>query len=83
MNIKNNIINYLYDKDYVLAMYDDFIYVFNYAYLESFNDKKISLKLSDRIISFLGENLTIKKITKEELLIKGNISNIEVKEFNG
>jgi len=79
MNIKNNIINYLYDKDYILTLYDNFLYIFNYKYLESFNDKKIDVSLMDRKISIIGLELLIMKMTKEELLIKGNIEKLEVK----
>ena len=61
MNIKNNIINYLFDKDYVITLYDEFIYFFNYKYLESFSDKRVSLKVEKRFISLIGENLTIIK----------------------
>jgi len=79
MNIKNNIINYLYDKDYILTLYDNFLYIFNYKYLESFNDKKIDVSLMDRKISIIGLELLIMKMTKEELLKKGNIEKLEVK----
>ena len=79
MNIKNNIINYLFDQDYVISLYDEFIYFFNYKYLESFSDKIVSLKVENRFVTIRGDNLTIIRITKEELLIKGNIKNIEMK----
>ena len=83
MNIKNNIVNYLYDKDYCICLYDNNFYVFNYTYLENFNDKRITIELENkREIKILGDNLTIVKITKEELLIKGNIKTIEFKGFD-
>ena len=68
MNIKNNIINYLFDKDYVITLYDEFIYFFNYKYLESFSDKRVYIKIDKRFVTLVGENLTIVRITKEELL---------------
>ena len=40
MNIKKNIVNYLFDKDYVICTYEDYVYAFNYLELESFSDKR-------------------------------------------
>lgn len=79
MNIKDNIVNYLFDKDYIVTMYEDYLYVFNYRYLDYFNDKTITLSLKDRKITLNGVDLLIVKMTKEEILIKGHVKNIEVK----
>jgi sporulation protein YqfC len=78
MNIKNNIINYLYDRENIVCMYDNFIYIYDFKYLESFNDTKIIVELKDKEISIIGNDLSIMRITKEELLIKGTIKSIEV-----
>ncbi len=79
MNIRNNIINYLYDKDYIITMYENSLYIFNYKRLFDFNDTKITVTLNDREINIHGTSLSIVKMTKEELLINGTIKNIEVK----
>lgn len=79
MNIKNNIINYLYDRDVVVAMYDDCLYIFNYIRLEHFGSDKMIVLLKDRSITIKGQDLSIVRITKEELLIRGKISGIDVK----
>ncbi len=79
MNIRNNIINYLYDKDYIITMYENSLYIFNYKRLLDFNDTKITVTLNDREINIHGTSLSIVKMTKEELLINGTIKNIEVK----
>lgn len=78
MNIKNNIINYLYDRDYIVCLYDNCVYIFNYAHLDLFNDTKIVVSLKNKVITLKGNNMLIGRITKEELLIKGDISGIEV-----
>ena len=82
MKIKDNIVNYLCDRDYLISLYDNFIYIFNFKYLESFNDTSITVSLKNRSIKILGQNLLIVKITKEELLIKGTINNIELIDKN-
>lgn len=82
MKIKDNILNYLFDRDYLISMYDNYFYIFNFKYLETFNEKNITVSLVDRKINILGNNLLIVKITKEELLIKGDIQKIEVNKKN-
>ena len=83
MNIRNNIINYLVDKNYVITTFDDKVYVYKYNFLEIFNNKKIRLKLEVRSVDIVGENLVIVKMTKDEILIKGDISSIEMNDLNG
>lgn len=82
MNIRNNIVDYLYDRDYIVAIYDDFIYLFNFHYLNEFSDKRIIVTVKDKILEIEGHNLSIIKITKEELLIKGKIKNVKVEHKN-
>lgn len=79
MNIKNNILNYLYDRNDVFCFYDDKAYIFNYKHLDLFNEKKIVISLNNKVVTLEGENMLIIKITKEELLIKGIIKNILMK----
>ncbi len=80
MNIKNNIVNYLYDKEYLITIYENSIYIFNYKFLNDFTDNKIVLKFDNKIISIFGSKLTIVKLTKEEILIHGNIFKLEVND---
>ena len=73
MNIRNNITNYLFDKEYVICTYEDYIYIFNYNYLDSFNSKRITIRIPKKQVVINGEDLKIVKITKEEILINGII----------
>ncbi len=78
MNIKDNIVNYLFDRDYVVCFYDEHAYFFNYKYLDSFKEQEIVVSLSDRRCTLRGEDLTIVKMTKKELLVKGRVDEMEV-----
>lgn len=82
MNIRNNIVDYLYDKEYIITMYDDAIYIFNFLYLNDFSDSRVTVSLRDRILKITGSNLTITKITKEELLVKGKITDLGIEYKN-
>ena len=59
MNLKESLVNFLYDKNYFINIYDDYIHVFNFQELISLSDKKI-----------------IKKMSKNEILIKGLINKV-------
>lgn len=77
MHMKDNLINFLYDKKYFIDIYDEFIHVFNYRELISLSDSKIILKMENFKIILLGINLFITKMLPNEILIKGNINKVE------
>lgn len=76
MHIKDNLINFLYDKEYFITIYENFIHIFNYQELVSLSSKKIVLKLAKFSLTIHGENLFITKMLPNELLIKGTINNV-------
>lgn len=69
--------SYLKKEDYYIILYSNYIYVYRYIDIIKFTDKYISLKLNNMILNIYGINLLIKKMEKEELLIKGNITKLE------
>lgn len=73
MHLKENLINFLYDLDYFITIYDNYIHIFNYKELISLSDTKIVLKMPNFTLEIKGNNLFITKMLKNELLIKGNI----------
>lgn len=77
MNIKQSLINFLYDKDYYITVYEDNIFVFNYLELLDISDNLVVLKLKLFELRILGNNLLVKRLTKEEILICGKIESIE------
>ena len=76
MNIKDNLINFLYDKNYFINVYEDYIHLFNYQDLIILTDSKIVLKFDSFIVTIKGCNLLITKMLPNEMLIKGKINNI-------
>lgn len=76
MHIKENLTNFLYDQNYFITIYDQYIYVFNYEDLILLTDTKIKLKLTNFILIIEGINLYISKLLPKEILIKGQITNI-------
>ena len=76
MHIKDNLINFLYDKKYFINIYDNYIYVFNYEKLITLTSVLIILKLDNLNIEIKGTNLVITKMMPSEILIKGKIKNV-------
>ena len=77
VHIKENLINFLYDKNYFINIYDEYIHIFNYRELISLSSKKIILKMESFKININGTDLFITKMLPNEILIKGNIVKVE------
>ncbi len=75
--MKDNLINFLYDKNYFINIYDEYIHIFNYRELISLSSKKIILKMESFKININGTDLFITKMLPNEILIKGNIVKVE------
>lgn len=76
MHLKENLLNFLYDLDYFITLYEGYIHVFNYQELISLNENKIILKMAKFKLIIEGNNLFITKMLKNELLIKGNVEKV-------
>ena len=74
----NKIANYLYDKRFKMTVYNDSVYLVNFNRIISIEDNYLSLYSDSNKIIITGNNLVIKKILKDELLVIGRILKIEV-----
>ena len=76
LNIKNTIIDFLYDKNYFITMYENFLYIYNFQEIITLTNELIILSIENFKIKITGSDLKIKKINSGELLIEGNIISI-------
>ncbi len=76
LNIKNTIIDFLYDKNYFITMYENFLYIYNFQEIITLTNELIMLSIENFKIKITGSDLKIKKINSSELLIEGNIINL-------
>lgn len=76
LNIKNTIIDFLYDKKYFITMYENFLYIYNFQEIITLTNELIMLSIENFKIKITGSGLKIKKINSSELLIEGNIISI-------
>ena len=76
LNIKNTIMDFLYDKKYFITMYENFLYIYNVTEIITLTNSLIELSIENFKLKITGNDLKIKKINSSELLIEGNIISI-------
>lgn len=74
----NSISNYINDKEFRFTVYENKIHIINFKRIITLEDNYISLLSQNKKINIKGINLILTKLLDNELLIKGEISNIEV-----
>ncbi len=77
LHFKEYFKNFLYDLNDFITIYENTLHVFNYDKLNKMSDNEIILTIKEKKILINGENLKIKQMTKQELLIKGKILKVE------
>ncbi len=77
MNLRNNIKNFLYDKQYFISNFEDNIHVYNYEKIIKAKIDIIILEFDKFTLNIKGEKLLIKKLFKNEILIEGKIKSLE------
>ena len=70
--------NYINDKEFKFTVYENKIHIINFKRIITLEDNYISLLSQNKKINIKGINLLLAKLLDNELLIKGNISSIEV-----
>jgi len=76
MHILKTIKSYLYDQNYVVNIYDNYLYLFNYVELKNLSDTNLKIKFEKFDLEVTGNNFLIYKMTDKEMLIKGSIDNV-------
>lgn len=74
----NKLTNYINNTDYKIVLTNSCIDIINYTKLISINKTYISILIDNKKIIIKGDNLLPKKILSNEILLTGNINNIEV-----
>lgn len=77
VKIYDALTNYLYDKEYYVALFDDKLYVYKYKELSFLATDKIVIQFDAFVLKVKGNNLIIVKMNKDEFMIQGQINDIE------
>ena len=73
-----NLREYIFETDFKINIANNQIDIVNYDSVESVSNNKISLSYEKGILNIIGENLVIKKLLNDEILIEGILKNIEL-----
>lgn len=79
IHFKDTFKNFLYDLDNFITIYENHLHVFNYQKLNKLSDTEIVLTILNKEVTIKGNNLKIKQMTKQELLITGEFLKVEFK----
>ncbi len=78
MNIYKNIKNFLYDENALMALFNNYIYIYNYQEVLTLTSEEVIVKLDTRILHLTGNDFKIKSMLPKELQIFGIIRKIEI-----
>jgi len=73
--------SYILEEEFKVIIRQNKLNIVNYIELIDFNDYEVKIKYIDGILLVKGNNLILKKILNDELLIEGNISTIEFRWY--
>ena len=76
MNFKSNLLSFIYDKNYCICMYENKLFIYKYDEILNFLESEFIIKIKNKTYIISGKNLKVKKLTKEELIIEGEIKSI-------
>ena len=65
--------NMMRSNNYYICLYNNYIYIFNYLSIISFDNNLIMLKFDKFNLKIRGSNMLIKKMEEKEPVIYGNI----------
>ena len=68
---------YIYNNDFKINIVNNYINISNYIEIILFDENKIILKYEKGTLVINGSELIISKLLSDELLVQGNITNIE------
>lgn len=72
-----NLVSYVKDSDYLIGVYKNKIYIYNYKYIIDVNSDNIKINLGDKKIKINGKNIVVEKLENKEILIKLECKGIE------
>lgn len=79
MNIINGIRSYVLDNEFKITILKNKIDILNYTDIGHFDDEKIIIKTNYKDIIIKGNDLVVSKLMKDEILITGDFTNIELR----
>jgi len=78
MHLYKTMKNFLFDQEYFIDIWKDYIHVFGIVDIETLTEKTIILLLEKFKLILKGDSFRVLKLTKNEILIQGVLETFEV-----
>ena len=78
MSIKD-IRNYILEEKFQINLTPNYVDIVNYKDIGTIDNKNITIYYESGSIKITGSNMTVSKLLNKEILIIGNINNIELR----
>jgi sporulation protein YqfC len=78
VKIIDKLTDYIYDKDVSIHIYHNSLNIVNYNEISNFNSNKVTITHKDGKVTVSGKNLVVSKLLGNEILISGEIKQIEL-----
>lgn len=75
-----NIMRYINDTDFQMLYINRELNIVNYDRINYMENEKISLSYQEGTIVVIGEDLRVKKLLDKEMVIIGDIKNIDIRK---
>ncbi len=72
------ICEYIKDNEFRFTVYNDKIHIINYDEIVNLSSDVVFIKVGNKNIKIIGDNLVLNKLLEKEVLIFGIVHNIEV-----
>lgn len=72
-----NVMRYINDTDFQIVYINNQLNIINYEKINYMEDSKISLTANSQTIVVVGDNLRVKKLLDNEIMIVGKFTTIE------
>ena len=76
--LNNNLERYLIDTEFKIIIKNNYLNIINYKEIVDFSQKQIIVKIDNKLVKIIGDNLIVSQMRDDEALITGNITKIEL-----
>lgn len=79
MGILKQFRSYILEEEFTFSVYPNKIDVLNYESIGHFDSNKVIIRYNKGTLVITGDSLVVSKLMSDEVLVLGNIKNIELR----
>lgn len=79
MGILKQFRSYILEEEFTFSVYPNKVDILNYDSIGHFDSNKVIIRYDKGTLVIMGDNLVVSKLMNDEVLVLGNIKNIELR----